>query len=312
MPRKPRVHAPGGVYHAILRGNGGEDIFFSAADRHEFYRLLEIGVCRFGHRVHAFCLMSNHVHLVLQAGETPLSRPMQTLSSRYARWINRRTGRAGHVFQGRYKALLVDADAYLLELIRYVHLNPMRAGAAARAEAYPWTSHRAYLGIESLPWLTTDWALSLFGRREATARARYRDFIAAGAGEGRRAEFHDGADDSRVLGDDRFTERALGAAGAPSPTPEPDKVVAAVCAAFGVAEHVLAGPSRRRHHALARGVAGLLATTTRACTLSDVARRFNRDVSALSRAARAAEERGMRDAAFGHRLAELENAIMQT
>ncbi|MDH5561852.1 MAG: transposase, partial [Deltaproteobacteria bacterium] len=127
MARKPRIHYPGAVYHVILRGNGGQDIFFSKADRSRFYLLLQDGAERFSHRIHAFCLMTNHVHLAIQVGEVPLSRIMQNISFRYTGYLNRRKQRTGHVFQGRYKALLIDADSYLVELVRYIHCNPVRA-----------------------------------------------------------------------------------------------------------------------------------------------------------------------------------------
>jgi putative transposase len=146
MARKPRIHLSGGFYHIILRGNGGQDIFLSDADRYRFLLLLQEGTCRFGYRVHAFCLMTNHLHLVLQAGNIPLSRGLQNLSFRYTRWVNGREKRTGHLFQGRYKAVLIDGDSYLLELVRYIHLNPLRAGMVQNPEEYPWTSHPAYLG----------------------------------------------------------------------------------------------------------------------------------------------------------------------
>ncbi len=100
----------------MLRGNGGQDIFFCPEDRYHLFILMQEGIERFGHRVHAFCLMSNHIHLVIQVSDIPLSRIMQNLSFRYPRWVNSRHKRMGHLFQGRYKALLVDGDSYLLEL----------------------------------------------------------------------------------------------------------------------------------------------------------------------------------------------------
>ncbi len=145
MARKPRVHVPGGVYHVILRGNGGQDIFFRKEDRGELCRLLAEGTDRFEYRVHAYCLMTNHLHLAVEAGQVPLSRGMQNLSFRYTRWINRREKRTGHLFQGRYKALLVDRDAYLLELVRYIHLNPVRAELVDDPVDYPWSGRRGYL-----------------------------------------------------------------------------------------------------------------------------------------------------------------------
>ena len=138
MARKPRLHVPGGLYHVILRGNAHQDVFFSAGDRHFFYELLAEGVARFGYRVHAFCLMSNHLHLALQAGDVELSAGMQNLSFRYTRYLNTRLKRVGHVFQGRFRALLVDQDGYGLALVRYVHLNPVRARMAKQASESNW------------------------------------------------------------------------------------------------------------------------------------------------------------------------------
>jgi REP element-mobilizing transposase RayT len=170
MARKPRVHYPGALYHAILRGNSGQTIFFDDNDRTRFYLLIQEGVERFGHRIHAFCLMTNHVHLAIQIADISLSRILQNLSFRYTRWVNWRQGKTGHLFQGRYKAVLIDADTYLQELTRYIHLNPVRAGMVRETEKYPWSSYRAYLGLETIPWLSTDWVLSQFSKRLSVAR----------------------------------------------------------------------------------------------------------------------------------------------
>ena len=142
MARKARVHLPGGYYHVMLRGNGGNDIFFSDADRSRFLFLVQEGIARYEHRVHAFCLMGNHVHLLIQVGSVPLSKIMQNLSFRYTRYINKQKNIVGHLFQGRYKAIFVDADSYLLELTRYIHLNPIRAGLCAAAKDYEWSSYQ--------------------------------------------------------------------------------------------------------------------------------------------------------------------------
>ena len=210
MARKPRVYYPGALYHVTLRGNAGQAIFFDNRDRTRFYLLLQEGIERFRYRIHAFCLMSNHVHLAIQVGDIPLSRIMQNLSFRYTRWINWRQNRSGHLFQGRYKAVLVDADAYLLELTRYIHLNPVRAGIVKEPEEYPWSGHRAYLGNEVIPWLTTDWVLSQFSKRVGSARRAYGRFIRDGKKGGYRKEYRLGSGtDSRILGDDEFIDRVL-------------------------------------------------------------------------------------------------------
>jgi len=138
MPRKPRIHYPGALYHVMLRGNGGADVFLEDGDRYRFYLLLQEGVERFGFRIHAFCLMDYHIHLALQVGEISLSRIMQNLSFRYTQWINWRTKRKGHLFQGRYKAILIEEDEYLLQLVAYLHLNPVRAGMIDNPIDYRW------------------------------------------------------------------------------------------------------------------------------------------------------------------------------
>ena len=285
MARKPRIHIPGGVYHVMLRGNGGQAIFPDASDGARFLALLAEGTSRFGLRCHGYCLMPNHVHLVLQAGAAPLSRAMQNLAFRYTRHINARERRVGHLFQGRYKAILVDADAYLLELVRYVHLNPVRARLCDAPGAWRWSGHRAYLGRAAAPWLTTEWVLGLLAPEAGDARAAYRAFVADGMGEGRRAEFHAGnGGGGRLLGGDAFIERALAEAGErPETPPSLDAIVAAAAGEYGVAAADLAGPSRARQLSAARGLACLLARDTGAAPLSALATRFGRDATSLSR-----------------------------
>ena len=151
MARQPRIHFTGAVYHVMLRGNARAEIFFEKDDRHRFYLLLQEGVERFGCRIHAFCLMTNHVHLAVQVGATPLSRSMQNLTFRYRQWINHRDRRVGHLFQGRYKAILINRDDYLLELVRYIHLNPVQARLVRAPAAYRWSGHRAATCYDLLP-----------------------------------------------------------------------------------------------------------------------------------------------------------------
>ncbi|MDP7420761.1 MAG: transposase [bacterium] len=166
MPRKPRIHYPGAVYHVILRGNAGQNIFFDTADRYKYFHLLQEGIERFNHSIHAFCLMSNHVHLVIQANDIPLSRIMHNLNFRYTAYLNRRMKTSGHIFQGRYKAILVEADNYLLELIRYIHNNPVVAGIVMSPDNYRWSSHSVYIEKIDVTWLTTAWALSFFSKKK--------------------------------------------------------------------------------------------------------------------------------------------------
>jgi REP element-mobilizing transposase RayT len=311
MARKPRLHLPGGVYHVILRGNARQAIFFSDEDRLRGYLLLQEGTARFGYRVHGFCLMTNHIHLAVQVADTPLSKALHNFTFRYTQWVNRRKKRSGHLFQGRYQALLVDRDAYLLELVRYIHLNPVRAGLTRRPEAYRWSGQRAYLGREPLPWLTTEWVLGQFAKRLGPARKRYAAFIAEGIRQGHREEFHRGRKgESRVLGDDRFLERVCNQPVCIARAPALSTVLGHVCAAYDISAQALAGPARTRRLAEARAVAGWLALHTRAATLSELGARVQRDATTLSRSVGKIDQRVRSSKAFARRMRKSINAIM--
>lgn len=290
MARKPRLHVEGGFYHVILRGNGGEKIFFTNSDRYRLFSLLQEGTERFGYRLHAYCLMSNHIHLLIQVGSVPLSKLVQNLSFRYTKYINKKKNRIGHLFQGRYKAILVDADSYMLELIRYVHNNPVRVGMVTRAKDYKWSSHRVYLGFQALPFLTTDWTLGQFARTVPTARKKFAEFVERANWEGHRSDFYNGGHDSRVLGDDRFVENVL-TRKIVFRKPDLDSVITYVCGQRAVMERELRSPSRQRKMSETRGIVGWLVTRLEAATLSAVAKRFNRDLGNISRAVRNIEER---------------------
>lgn len=291
MARKPRIHCPGAFYHVIIRGNARQDIFFDPRDRYRFHLLLQEGTERFGHRLHAFCLMDNHVHLVVQVGEVPLSRIMQNLCFRYTRWVNWRHQRSGHLFQGRYKAVLVDGDAYLLELVRYVHLNPVRAKVVELPESYPWTSHGAYGGTQTLPWLTTQTVLSMFSRRRAQAIRAYQAFVADGIAGGRREAFHgEGIEDSRILGDERFVAGVVGETDVPVRVSVAE-VVSAVCERYGMEVGALALPGKNQTLSRARGMAAWIIQGLPSTTLTELARTTGRDLSSLSALARRLELR---------------------
>jgi putative transposase len=313
MARKARLHVPGGLYHVILRGNAQRDIFFDDDDRERFCALLSEGVDRFGYRVHGFCLMPNHVHLALQAGQDPLSGSLQNLAFRYTQAINRKLGRAGHLFQGRYKALLVDHDAYLLELVRYIHLNPVRARMVRDPARYLWSGHRAYLGNVALPWLTTESVLAQLGGSLGVARRRYARFVSAGIGQGHRPEFYGGQEDSRVIGDERFIEQLNRKAVLVELKRRTnlDAIVAHVCSGYRLAEAALRAPGRQRVAAQARALVGWLVLRTKVSTLTAVARRFGREPSGLSRQVARLESEARADASRARSLQRHLNAISQ-
>lgn len=287
MARKPRIHVDGALYHVMLRGNGGQTIFLSDDDRDAFETLVAEGVSRFGHRIHAYCWMGNHVHLAIQVADTPLSKIMQNLAFRYTRYINRREERIGHLFQGRFKALLVDADSYLLELVRYIHLNPVRAKLVAAPADYRWSSHLAYLGKVHKEWLTTDWGLSQFASSTGTARQSYEAFVQTGLHEGHREEFHRERLEGAILGADHFVEKIMASQTTP-PTKfvSLDAIMQSVANTWQVSPEALQTSSRARTLTEARSSAAYLVAEFSKDTLSSLGRLLNRDVSTLSTGAR--------------------------
>ena len=307
MARKPRVHYTGALYHVIVRGNGGQAIFIDEKDRTRFYFLVQEGIERFAHRIHAFCLMANHVHFAIQVGEISLSRILQNLSFRYTRWVNWRQGRSGHLFQGRYKAILVDADAYLQELTRYIHLNPVRAGIVKEPEDYPWSGHRAYLGLETIPWLTTDWVLSQFSRRLWVARRAYDRFVLEGKRERRQEEYHSGsALDSRILGDDTFVDRVLGQKKEIRRSRvNLGGVIKVLCQHYSIDERELRISGKGRRLSEVRGIAAWLVLELGISTLTELGKITGRDVTTLSSAAKRLEIRARNDLKLSQRMQAL-------
>ncbi len=315
MARPQRIHIEGAYYHVMLRGNGGQAIFADDADRHRLERLLVDGVARFGHRVHAYCWMTNHLHLCLQVGTVPLSNIMQNLAFRYTRGWNRRYSRVGHLFQGRYRALLAADDSYLLTLVRYIHRNPLEAGLASDAAAWPWSSHGAYVGRQRPPvWLTTRDVLARLAPDPALAArqmmawiaeaptdpaaqatiAAHEEALTAGAiaiGPPCGARRSDAtlpwqigappAQPFRPLPRDH-RRQALGLAPA---APSPDVIVAAAARAALAPHADVVSPSRLAGAVMARGLAAVFALELSAATLTDMARHLRRDTASLSRAA---------------------------
>lgn len=250
--------------------------------------------------------MNNHVHLAVQVGITPLSNVMHHLSFRYTRWINQRENRVGHLFQGRFKAILVDADAFLLELVRYIHLNPVRVGLADDPANWLWSGHRTYLGLTETPWLTTDWIYSQFTQDIMTARASYAKFVVEGASERFREDFHWGSVQGRILGDDDFIEASLRQAEQWRATPvKLEAIVTAVCATSKLDLDALTALHRGRAASEARALIAYLTIEKSAAPLTRLAKLFNRDLSTISNAASRVRERINTDFELAAKVKEL-------
>jgi REP element-mobilizing transposase RayT len=283
MARKPRVHYKGAVYHVILRGVDGGTIFKSVKDRNQWEALVEEGCSRFGHKIHGYAWLKDSAHFAIEVNDAPLSKVMQNLSFRYTRYFNKQNGRNGPLFHGRYKAILMDGDQYLNDLVRYIHVEPLRAKATKKIDDYKWSGHLAYLGTQEKTWLSKDRVLGALAKTEKTAVKRYADFVKSGLGEDYRQDFMQGNEGGRILGDEAFIKKALKPKKkVPKPATIP-QLVKIVCTEEKVKEATLKNESRARRESQIRQIITYLAMELEIGTLTDMSKRFNRDLTTMSR-----------------------------
>lgn len=178
MARKPRIEYEGALYHVITRGNQRQTIFKNKYDYLKYLEVLAHYKEQYGFYLFAYLLMSNHVHLLIETLEAPLSKILQGINQKYTMYFNWRYNTVGHLFQGRYKAFICDRDEYLLSLIKYIHLNPVRAKISKTPDEYPWSSHRSYMGMNSKNGLVdADQVLMIFSENKSVARNLYRVYM---------------------------------------------------------------------------------------------------------------------------------------
>ncbi|MBU0693504.1 MAG: transposase [Candidatus Omnitrophica bacterium] len=184
MGRPLRIEFEGALYHITTRGNEQKDIFLDGEDREKFFEYLQLTKIRYKITIHAYCLMNNHYHLLSETARPNLTQFMRDLNGHYTIYFNRRHRRCGHLFQGRYKAILVDKDSYLWELSRYIHLNPVRAKMIDKPEKYPYSSFKYFLGMVQQPeYLSTEFILNQFGRNQLEQIRSYKQFVYDGIGK---------------------------------------------------------------------------------------------------------------------------------
>lgn len=282
MARLKRYHLPGSFYHVMLRGNDGQDIFISKTDRYALCFLMQEGVERFGHRIHAFCFMNNHIHLLIQVAEIPLSTIMHNLTFRYSQKINRKNNKIGHLFQGRFKSILIDECAYFKRLLRYIHLNPIRANIVKTPERYRWSSHNAYLGIDHITWLTTDYGLSKFERTVAEARILYSNYISKIESNEELAELRNNFKDGQVLGKDDFLNeiRKINCIKIDNNIPL-KSIFEAVCSLLEIEEDIILSSSKSQKASYARGMISSIAKKEKVA-IEKIANLMGRDGSTFS------------------------------
>lgn len=277
MPRRPRIHVPGGFYHVTLRGNHQQPLFECDHDRDLLNKIVARAIDKYDARLHAYCWMSNHLHFLLQTGVEPLARPMRQIAAEFARAMQARLVTTGHFFERRYHATLIEATDYLFTVLRYIHHNPVSANVCQRPDQYRWSSHHAYVGLRTEPWLTTRFILDKFGSGHADALRAYGDFMAPGPDEAREP-FPEGA---FIFGSDDFIERIRGLDRQKRGHQQLRDLIDEACVRFVVDRDRLGSPVRDHfltkvrawiaHQAAVRGVANR----------SDVARALGRTEGAL-------------------------------
>jgi putative transposase len=271
------------MYHVTLRGNHRQDIFFTPDDRGLLTYIIRDILVDCGARLHAYCYMTNHVHALLQVSDTPLSKIMLLVAGRYARRVQARLKTTGHLFEKRYHALLVDADEYLLALLRYIHLNPVRASLVSSPDEYPWSSHHAYLGRRSEPWVTTEFALRMLGSDRQRATAAYESLIRSASTGSPLDQRNDR--DPRILGGDAFVQKVLGENWTPRHDVALQQVIDDACAKFEVTEPELRSPSHLKNVSQARDWIMQQARSAEIVSVASLAQYFNRDASSIRQVA---------------------------
>jgi putative transposase len=298
MPRSARLDVPEVLQHVMARGIEGRDIFRDTKDREAFLKRLSDLVAKGNVQLLAWCLMANHFHLLLRTREMSLATMMRRLMTGYAVWHNRRHDRKGHLFQNRYKSIVVEEEPYLLELVRYIHLNPMRAkilDSFSELDRYPYTGHAVLMGHHQFSSQDVAWVLGLFGKRKGASQKRYRDFVQEGDNQGTREDLQGGGfirssggreqlalrskdewekGDERILGSGDFVEAVL--KNQPSlqknTKANADKILDDVCKEWKVARTQILGGSRARRISQARRVFFLRAHEEAGVSLAALAR----------------------------------------
>ena len=282
VARPLRLHVPGGFYHVTLRGNHRQAIFSTAGDRELLDEIVAKTINDLGARIHAFCWMTNHIHALVQVSNAPLGNLILRIAGTYARRFQGRLETTGHLFERRYHAVLVDADRYLLTLVRYVHLNPVRAGLVNDPMDYPWSSHRDYLDLGRRTWVHTQFTLDMLAANAANARAAYLRLI-NGPGESKwgSGTLVPNPDNAQVLGSDDFLKRLTPSSPHLARPGTLEELVLECSNRFNLNIAEISGSSRSRDKAAARAWLAHEALIRGVASASVVARRLKRSEAAL-------------------------------
>lgn len=316
MPRKNRIDIPGALHHVIIKGIDRSPIFRDSQDYENFISRLARLLSETSTSCYAWALMKNHAHLLLRSGLFPLASFMRRLLTGYAQQFNRRHNRSGHLFQNRYKSFLCEEDPYLLELVRYIHLNPIRAGMAkdmAALEKFRWCGHGVLMGKIQQDWQESPFVLSLFHEKQSFAKQAYYSFVEKGVALGKRDDLVRGglvrsagnwvsvqtlqkskerfANDGRILGSNEFVISVLKKAnkdyvkmvGDRTQNLDIEKIISVVCDHLGLNPAVLNSPSKQTHITRARAIISSIAFDTLKLKGVDIAQRLNLTPTAISK-----------------------------
>jgi REP element-mobilizing transposase RayT len=311
MARKPRIHFPGAFYHVIARGNRGQKIFRDDQDYERYLSFLKEYKTRFRFLLYAYTLMPTHIHILLEVSETPLSRLMQILQFRYTRNFNIKYKKWGHLFQGRYKAILCDKDSYFLELSAYIHLNPVRAGLIKAPHQYPWSSYRFYVREAKDMLVDGDFLLAQFSNKKATAKREYGRFVRSRISQGHRGDFYE-LMDQRFLGTDEFVEdirRDLKERRSFVYDISIEEIVSDVGLVFNISKDLLYSSTRNRPGALGRSVVGYLAKELANHPFKETAEYFNRDPVVISKGIKGLEKKIREDETISTAITVLQESL---
>jgi len=311
MARRPRIHYPGGLYHVIARGNRGLKVFRRDEDYKLYLKFLEEYKERCDFLLYAYALMPTHFHLLIEVRQVPLSKVMQGLQFRYTRNYNLRYHSWGHLFQGRYKAILCEKDSYLLELSAYIHLNPVRVKLVKDPVEYPWSSYREYLKGGSGGLVDSSFVLSQFSNVKGRAIRDYVRFVMGQGAVGHREDLYQ-VRDQRFLGDEGFVDRVVRERNdGPSYVYDISiqKLVVHVSSVFAIPMDTVCSMTRNREGAWGRAIVGYVGKNLCGYSNKSIAEYFHRDPVAMSRGIAKVEGRTGSDKDFEAKLRRLEGVI---
>ncbi len=278
MARKPRIEIEGGLYHLIVRGNHKEDIFLEERDYRKFLELLQKYYKKFDFALYAYVLMRNHFHLLVEKGYTSISSIMQGLNQSYTQYFNKKYHKTGHLFQGRYKSILCDKNSYFLHLVRYIHLNPVRAEIVSSPDEYRWSSHHIYMGRIKSEIINRMFVLGLFSEDLEKATKQYEKFIIDGMGVVDK-DFEKGT----YIGDKESIENVKKELHSiPVIQLSLDTITDFVCKSTGIEKEKLFLISRNRISARARGMVGYLARQFGGYTVTEIGQYLHKGIAAIS------------------------------